>query len=104
MASIIGSLFQISPLARTAKNLVVPAGKTRIGDIVIDATLNEVINYNSIILAFRVLILPVKLLSFFSSILNPNLTKSSRAIILINSTIHLFGNIVFHIQQIIDFN
>ena len=47
MASIIGSLFQISPLARTAKNLVVPNGKTRIGDVIIDATLNEVIDYSS---------------------------------------------------------
>lgn len=47
MASIIGSLFQLSPLARSAKNLVVPNGKTRIGDVVIDATLNEVIDYSS---------------------------------------------------------
>jgi hypothetical protein len=49
MASIIGSLFQLLPLARSAKNLVVPSGKTRIGDIVIDATLNEVIDYSSTI-------------------------------------------------------
>jgi hypothetical protein len=49
MASIIGSLFQLSPIARSAKNLVVPDGKTRIGDVVIDATLNEVIDYNSTI-------------------------------------------------------
>lgn len=49
MASIIGSLFQLSPIARSAKNLVVPNGKTRIGDVVIDATLNEVIDYSSTI-------------------------------------------------------
>ena len=47
MASIIGSIFQVSSLASQAKNTVVPFGKTKIGDVVIDATLNEVIDYSA---------------------------------------------------------
>ena len=47
MASIIGSILQLSPLARSAKNLLVANGKSSIGDVVIDATLSEVIDYSS---------------------------------------------------------
>lgn len=49
MASIISSVFRGAALARGAKNLFTESDKTRIADIVIDATLNEVIQYGATI-------------------------------------------------------
>ena len=47
MASIIGSLFRGSSLLRGAKSLVTGGSNSRIGDVVIDACLSEVIQYSS---------------------------------------------------------
>lgn len=47
MASIIGSIFRTSSLFGAAKSLVTEGGNSSIGDVVIDAVLSEVINYNS---------------------------------------------------------
>lgn len=49
MASIIGSLFQISSVAGAVKSLFSTGGSTRIGDVVIDAALSEVVAYTSTI-------------------------------------------------------
>jgi len=49
MASIIGSLFRGSALFGAAKSLVTAKGNSCIGDVVIDAALNEVIQYSSTI-------------------------------------------------------
>lgn len=49
MASIIGSLFRVSSLFGAAKSLVTAGNNSCIGDVVIDATLNEVIQYSSTI-------------------------------------------------------
>lgn len=47
MASIISSVFRGAALARGAKNLFTESDKTRIADIVIDASLTEVIQYGA---------------------------------------------------------
>jgi hypothetical protein len=47
MASIIGSLFRGSSLLGSAKSLVNSGNNSRIGDVVIDAALSEVIQYSS---------------------------------------------------------
>ncbi len=47
MASIIGSLFRGSSLLGAAKSLFTASNNSRIGDVVIDASLNEVVQYSS---------------------------------------------------------
>lgn len=49
MASIIGSIFRSSALLGGVKSLALAGGNTKIADIVIDATLNEVIQYGAIV-------------------------------------------------------
>jgi hypothetical protein len=49
MSSIISSLFKGSVLARSAKHLVYESDSTKIADIVIDASLNEIIQYGATI-------------------------------------------------------
>jgi hypothetical protein len=47
MASIISSIFQGAALVRSAKNLIHESDRTKIADIVIDASLNEIIQYGA---------------------------------------------------------
>jgi len=47
MASIISSIFQGSALVRSAKHLIDESDKTKIADIIIDASLNEIIQYGA---------------------------------------------------------
>lgn len=47
MASIIGSLFRGSSLLGAARSLITSGTNSRIGDVVIDASINEVIQYSS---------------------------------------------------------
>jgi hypothetical protein len=49
MGSIIGALFKGASLINGAKDLITERKRTKLGDIIIDATLNEVVQYGSTI-------------------------------------------------------